>query len=103
MTIEDFFQAFQRMIARRGHPTTILSDYARAFTAASRKLKSLLKNLNWSHIEEDTSKYRTTWIFSTEKAPWHNAVAEQMIRSVKESLCKVINNQSLSCIQLETL
>ncbi len=87
------------MIARRGHPTTILGDCARAFKAASRELK----NPNWSQIEEDTSKYRTTWIFSTEKAPWHNAIAERMIQSVKESLHKVIGKSSLLRIQLETL
>ncbi len=50
-----------------------------------------------------TSKYGTTWIFSIEKAPWHNAIAERMIRSVKESLCKVIGKASLPRIELETL
>ncbi len=67
----------------------ILSNCVRAFKATSRELKSLLKNFNWSQIEECTSKPRTSWIFSSEKALWHSAIAERMIRSVEESLRKV--------------
>ena len=103
METTTFLQALRRLAARRGHPTTIVSDNAKTFKAAASELRRLLKAVNWPAVIDENTRHGTKWIFATEKAPWSNALAERMVRTIKTALRTAIGTARLNRSEMETL
>jgi hypothetical protein len=88
MSAATFLQAFRRFSSHRGLTTKVLTDNAKTFKLASKKVRMI----GASNRE-----------FITEKAPWHGGFWERMVRSVKRCLKKAIGCALLSFGELRTL
>ena len=95
MSTDEFLQAFQRMINRRGLCDTVWSDNAQSFKAASRKIKhifafSLAVSLKvWKRIDQDKfgselASKGIKWKFIVERSQWRGGWWEIICGSVKE-------------------
>jgi len=89
-----FFQAFNRMISRRG-----LCSNAKTFKCADRQIRKLYKSQSsdsdqpWNDIDQDELHAKLAskgikWKFIVEHSPWRGGWWERLIRNVKEPLPK---------------
>jgi hypothetical protein len=83
--------AVRRFIARRGVPSTIMSDNAKCFKAVSARQLTML------------GPDGPVWKFIAPRAPWWGGWWERLMGSVKKSLKKSVGNKSLTRIELETV
>ena len=97
---EEFLNALRSFVGRRGMPEVIQSDNAKNFKTADKELRQLYRSIDWNKVEEDGRQRRIEWIFTTAVAPWHNAVAERMVRSVKKPLRLILGRAKLTFRQL---
>ena len=86
LNIEDFLLAFRRFSARFGSPNVVISDNAKTFKSAKAVLES---TVDWRLIPEYSPSWGGLW--------------ERLIRSVKISLRKILQSQSVSCEILRTV
>jgi len=109
----EFLQAFNRMISRRGICSTVWSDNAKTFKCADRKIRRLYKsqssnsNKSWGDIDQDELQAKLAskgikWKFIVERSPWRGGWWERLIRNVKEPLRKVLGKALLSYSELAT-
>ena len=84
--LEDFLLAFRRFSARFNSPNVVVSDNAKTFKAAKESLKSILD-----------------WRFTPEFSPSWGGLWERLIRSIKNSLRKILQSQKVSCEILRTV
>ncbi|XP_031560001.1 uncharacterized protein LOC116296171, partial [Actinia tenebrosa] len=114
LTTDEFLQALSRMTSRRGLCSTIWSDNAKTFKAASKEIQNFYgnpakkSNATWSKLDQDRiqselSSKGITWKYITERSPWRGGWWERMCRAVKEPLCKVLGKALLSFSELNTL
>ena len=90
---EDFMDCIRLLIARRGAVYEFLSDNYRTHKRMDLELTTL--------FEQARTKYESTgksfvWRFIPDCAPWFGATYERMIRTIKESLRKVIGKAHLT-------
>ena len=90
---EDFMNCIRLLIARRGAVYEFLSDNYRTHKRMDLELSTL--------FEQAKSKYEAggksfKWRFIPDCAPWFGAAYERMIRTIKESLRKVIGKAHLT-------
>ena len=100
LTVDSFLLAFRRFVARRGLPSTIWSDNAKTFKAASKEIQRIVRS---PEVAKYLSTNRVTWKFIVERAPWWGGFWERMVCSVKRCLRKTIGRSSLSHDELNTL
>ena len=100
---EEFLNAFRSFVARRGTPNVMFSDNAKNFKSTSKEIRSLYRTINWKTVQDDGRLKNIEWIFNVEKAPWANAVAERMVRSVKTPLRIIVGNASLTFRQMSVI
>ena len=86
---KDFIDSFQRFIARRGCPQQMLSDPGSGFTATKTQMFATERNISWK--------------FTLTKAPWHGAIWERLVQSVKRCLKKVVGRTTLTFVELQTV
>lgn len=75
----------------------MISDNAKTFVSASRRLKALF------HLPEvrcHLENKQITWSFNTPKAPWQGGFFERLIKSVKRCLKKLLGR---ACVTYEEL
>ena len=93
LSTNEFFQAFIRMISRRGLCSTIWSDNAKTFKRADREIQQLFtqgSSVNkelWDKIDQEELQAKLTskgikWKFIVERSPWHGAWWERLDRCV---------------------
>lgn len=97
---EAFLNAFRGFCARRGTPSTMYSDNAKGFKAASKEIRALYRSINWNAVKSEGVKKNIDWFFSTEKAPHQNGLCERLVRTVKTPLRVVIGAARLTKPQL---
>lgn len=97
---EAFLNAFRCLVARRGTPSTMYSDNAKGFKAASKELRALYRSINWTSVKNDGLKKNVEWLFSIEKAPHQNGLCERLVRTVKTPLRIVVGSARLTRAQL---
>ncbi|KRY03005.1 hypothetical protein T01_10144, partial [Trichinella spiralis] len=83
-------QALRRFIARRGRPEIIQSDNFRSFKAAASELRQLWRHVDVDRVQRELVGHRIHWKFITERAPWMGGYWERLVRSIKESLRKIL-------------
>ncbi|KRZ65356.1 hypothetical protein T10_2495, partial [Trichinella papuae] len=103
MTAKQFLHAFHRFAARRGYPALIQSDNFKTFKQADRELQELFNENQWSEIRDALTANRIKWKYITERAPWNGGYWERIIRTVKESLKRVLGNTLLEEDELRTV
>ncbi|KRX13015.1 Tigger transposable element-derived protein 6, partial [Trichinella nelsoni] len=103
MTTKQFLNAFHRFAARRGYPVLVQSDNFKTFKQADQELRDLFSENQWSEIREALTVNRIKWKYITERAPWNGGYWERIVRSVKESLKKVLGNTRLEEDELRTV
>ena len=91
LTLPDCINAVRRFVARRGLPSTIYSDNAKTFKAFSKQLQGIFGPM------------APRWKFIAPRSPWWGGWWERLVRSVKNSLKKVLGKRSISRNELETL
>lgn len=87
-------------VARRGTPSTVYSDNAKGFKAASREVRQLYRSINWDRVRQDGVTRMVEWFFSTERSPHQNGLCERLVRTVKTPLRVVIGSAKLTRAQL---
>ena len=97
MTSESFLLCFRRFCARRGVPKRMISDNAKTFMIASRRLKALFQ---FSEVRNHMELKQIKWSFNTPKAPWQGGFFERLVTSVKRCLKKILGQ---SCVTYEEL
>lgn len=97
MSTEAFLRNFRRFCARRGVPALLISNNAKTFESASRKLTSLFECP--SALFECTSS-KIKWSIILEKSPWWGGFYERLVKSVKRR--KTLGNARLSYEELLT-
>ena len=99
LTSEAFIATLRRFIARRGHPTLIMSDHGRNFVGADHELQDLFHFLEDSitkgAISEFCSTQRIQWSFIPERSPNFGGLWEAVVKSTKTHLRRVIGETKL--------
>ncbi|KRY20341.1 hypothetical protein T12_7788 [Trichinella patagoniensis] len=95
-------QALRRFIARRGRPEIIQSDNFRSFKAAASELRQLWRHVDVDRVQRELVGHRIHWKFITERAPWMGGYWERLVRSIKESLRKILGRALLDEEELKT-
>ncbi|XP_064648754.1 uncharacterized protein LOC135500966 [Lineus longissimus] len=103
LTTDKFLQAFRRLVNRRGICNTMWSDNARAFKSAGSFIKMVFARANSIKETELDTDALTTWLaakgiewkFIIERAPWRDGWWKGLVRSVKESLRRVLGKALL--------
>ncbi|XP_067214187.1 uncharacterized protein [Linepithema humile] len=101
---EGFIAAFRRFTARRGIPSTLLSDNGTNFYGAERELSHTFKSLSRN---PDLIAYfandRIEWKFIPPSAPHFGGIWEAGVKSVKHHLRRVVGTHTLSIEEFVTL
>lgn len=100
LATETFLLCFKRFVSRRGVPSLIVTDNAKTFKAASKKLITLFKS---ARIRNYLNEKKITWKYNLAKAPWWGGFYERLIRVVKLCLKKCVGKANLSYDELHTI
>ena len=84
-----FVNSFRRFVSRRGCPENVISDNGTNFIA--QETQNYVNNLG------------VTWHTNLPLAPWHGGFFERLVRSVKDLLKKVLKNNRLTYVELQTI
>ncbi|XP_049808978.1 uncharacterized protein LOC126252152 [Schistocerca nitens] len=103
MSTERFLQALQKIVRRRGVPSTIYTDNATTFHATHVELKELWQALMASKTHKYLAQQAITWTFIAPHAPWWGGFWERMVGSVKRCLRKVLGQSQLDEEGLNTI
>ncbi|XP_025414884.1 uncharacterized protein LOC112686691 [Sipha flava] len=84
-----FMAAFDRFIARRGHPNDVFSDCGTNFVGAARELRQLI---NSPSLQQTITASSTgcAWHFNPPVAPHFGGLWEAAVRSAKRLLSRII-------------
>jgi hypothetical protein len=90
LNLQDCMSAIRRFIARRGMPTTVWSDNAKTFVAASQTMLQTFGSL------------APQWNYIVPRSPWWGGWWERLVKSVKSALKKSVGKRRLTRVELET-
>ena len=85
----------ERFIARRGSPTTIMSDNDTNFVGAQKELLACVESWNKLAPAVFVQK-KIKWKFNPPRAPHHGGSWEQLVRSVKRVLYDILGNRRVT-------
>ena len=88
--------AIMRFIARRGKPSTIISDNGTNFVGAEREFAEYVAAWNKEGIEEHLIQQGIRWNFNPPAAPYFGGVWERLVRSCKKAMYVVLGNRSVT-------
>ena len=101
--VKMIIMAPRRFIARRGKPSTIISDNASQF-----RLAKSTADLAWNKVTKDETvtsyiaNEGINWSFIVQLSPWMGGFYERLVGISKLALKKAIGQKLLSSIQLQT-
>lgn len=90
----------RRFTARRGTPSTIVSDNGGTFKPASREITGVL---NHPDVKQFFAGRRIMRSFNLAKAPWSGGFFERLVKSTKRCLKKTIGGAKLTYEELLTV
>ncbi|KRX51646.1 hypothetical protein T09_10224 [Trichinella sp. T9] len=103
MSTVGVMQALLCFIARRGRPATIQTDNFRSFQSAASELRRLWRGIDVDQVQNELAGQRIQWHFIPPRAPWMGGYLERLIRTMKESLRKVLGQALLDDEELRTI
>jgi len=99
-----FLDCLRRFIARRGKPTTIISDNAPQFHLVKSGLDQQWRNVHQDEAVLSFFSYEAIeWRFTTALAPWKGGFYERLVGVVKRALRKGMGQRVLYWDKLMTL
>ena len=99
---ESCLAAVTTFIARRGYPSTIISDNGTNFIGASKKLKAFMDEWHKAKIESDLAQKKIVWKFKPTGAPHFVGIWERLVQSCKKVMITILDNRSLTDEVLST-
>ena len=99
---ESCLAAVTRFIARRGYPSTIISDNGTNFVGAANELKSFMNEWDKAKIESDLAQKKIVWKFNPPGAPHFGGMWERLVQSCKKVMIAILDNRSLTDEVLST-
>ena len=85
----------ERFIARRGTPTTIMSDNGTNFVGAQKELLACIES--WNKLAPAVFVQKgIKWKFNPPSAPHHGGSWERLVRSVKRVLYEILGNRRVT-------
>lgn len=105
MSTDDFLQAYQRFVSRRGNPAIVFSDNGTNFVGAQGELKKFKNVKMWEseEIQDFVHAQETEWHFITPSAPHDGGVWKAAVKSMKYHLKRVMGSQKYSLQGITTL
>lgn len=104
LTTEAFILSLRRFASRRGMPSQIFSDNGKNFIGANNRLHELGKFLkNNSDLTRSLVNERFNWNFLPPYSPHMGGIWEACVKSMKTHLYRVMNNQSFTFEQLNSI
>ena len=100
-TTMEFMQVLRRFYALRGVPMMI-SDNGSQLVGVERELPEMVDGLDTEKLQEFSVERGMKWQFMTPAAPHQNGCAESLVKSCKIGLKKVIGEQVLTPLELQT-
>ena len=88
--------AILRFIARRGKPSTIISDNGTNFVGAEGKIAEYVAAWNKERIDEHLIQKGIRWKFNPPAAAHFGGVWERLVRSCKKAMYVVLGNRSVT-------
>ena len=102
-SMEDLILGLRSYISNRGAWKKAVSDNAGNFKKASRQLKEIMSNINWSEVKQATCpKFGSEWDQYCPLSPHRGGAIESMVKIVKSGLNKAIRNQCMDFQHLST-
>ena len=99
---ESCLAAVTRFIARRGYPSTIISDNGTNFVGAAKELKAFMDEWDKAKIEIDLAQKKIVWKFNPPGAPHFGGIWERLVQSCKKVMIAILDNRSLTDEVLST-
>ena len=93
---DNCLNAILEFIARRGKPSTIISDNGTNFVGAERELAEYVGAWNKERIEEHLIQQGVRWKFNPPAATHFGGVSERLVRSCKKAMYIVLGNRSVT-------
>ena len=100
---DTFLLAFRRFVAMRGYPKEVFSDGGPQLKSADKELKLMLKDLDWSKIQEYGAEEGIKWHFTPGESQWMNRCSEALVKSAKKAIKQAIGVQVMSYSELSTV
>ena len=95
--------AIMRFFARRGKPSTIISDNGKNLVGAEREFAEYVAAWNKDEIEEHLIQRGIRWKFNPPAAHHFGGVWERLVRSCRKAMYAVLGNRSVTADVLSTL
>ena len=99
---ESVLRSLRKLTSIYGSAEIYYSDNASYYKKASLEIKNFMSSINWFEVRKQAQKWQSKWIFATAASPFRNATSERLVRTIKESLAKVIKKDSLTFAELST-
>lgn len=99
-TTEGFIKCLKQFVARQGRPTKIYSDNGRSFVAASKWLRSIMRD---EKTQDYLAHHNILWQFNLSRAPWCGGQFERLVGIVKQAFYKAIRRSNLTFHELEEI
>ena len=99
---ESCLAAVARFIARRGCPSTIISDNGTNFVGAAKEMKTFIDEWDKAKIESDLAQKKINWKFNPPGAPHFGGIWERLVRSCKKVMLAILDNRNLTDEVLST-
>ena len=103
LSTPSMLNALRRFVARRGNVKTILSDRGTNFVGASKELQEDKNAIDVNLIKNSALKMNIEWNFNPPCASNFGGIWERQIRTVRQVLASVLNEQVLTDESLSTL
>ena len=98
MTAKTFRSSLKSLAARRGTPTTMISDNAKTFKATAKWLEKIHKDASIGKI---LNEQKITWKFNLARASWWGGLFERMVGLVKSTLKKSLGQAHMTFSELQ--
>lgn len=102
MSAASVLRAFERTFARRGVPSTMISDQGRQILSVKKEFEDLWAKIDVKKVQAEVAKKGITWTLSHIHAPNENGLAESAVKLVKSALLKTFKNHHCSFKEFET-
>ena len=89
---ESCIAAVTKFIARRGYPSTIISDNGTNFVGAANELKSFMNEWDKAKFEGELAQKKIVWKFNPPGAPYFGGVWERLVQCCKKVMIAVLDN-----------
>ena len=100
MTADTFLRCFRRFLSRRGIPSLIVTDNAKTFKNAAKRLVALFE---LQEVVEFMNDKGIKWDFNLPKAPWWEGFFERLVKCTKRCLKKILGTARLSFDEMHTV